>query len=382
MVLRHELLETLCCPVAKSPLRMMTERELEELNTAIAQGRAMYASGTQVAEALESGLTTANGASIYGVRDGVPALLPTLRILSSGDTASPAANSGRAVWSGAYDDRWEGLSRFWHTVEPPQRPSRQDTDLLQRLVAESLACTQDPSPRALMLGVTAEIATMRWPAATRLLALDCSPGMIRNVWPAREVPGGFAALADWAAMPVRDAAYDLAVGDGFLTSLPYPEGFLAVVAELRRVLKDNGTFVMREFARPEKREPLDTVFRDLREGREVSFPFFMWRLAMALHGDLEAGFRFGDLWNAWCDNVPDSDGLMRSLGWPLDAPRVLEACRVIQGPAFLPTLDEARAVFSSGFEEVERHFPDYQDGERYPTVVFKPRRRSGTTSQT
>ena len=382
MLVIHELLETLCCPVAKSPLRSMTKPELEELNTAIAQGRARYAGGPPVADALDGGLTSDDGASVYGIQNGVPGLLPTLRITSSGDTARQAADKERVPVSGSYDDRWEEISQRWHKIGRPQRPSRQDIELLQCLVAESVACTQRSNPRALMLGVTPEIATMRWPAGTRILALDASPGMIRNVWPAREVPGGVAVLADWAAMPVRDAAYDLAVGDGFLTSLPYPDGFRAVVAELRRVLKDDAMFAMREFARPEEREPLGTVFADLREGRMVDLGAFIWRLAIAVHGDLESGCRRGDVWDAWHDHVPDPPGLMTSLGWPLEALGQLEPYRGNEGRMLFPTPDETRAVFLPDFDQVECLSPDSADADRYPTVVFRPRPRRSSHRRT
>ncbi|MDD5563061.1 MAG: methyltransferase domain-containing protein [Thermoanaerobaculaceae bacterium] len=375
MQIEQGFLEALCCPVSKSPLRMMTEPELEELNGSIAQGRIRHADGAPVADVLDSGLVAVDGSAVYGIREDVPMLLPTLRIVPSRDVASPFADSSPAARSGTYDDRWEGLSQYWHVFRAPQRPSREDIDTLQRLVAESASFTQSPLPRVLMLGVTPEIATIGWPAGTQLLALDSSPGMIRNVWPAREVPGGVAALADWGAMPVRDAAVDFAVGDGFLTSVPYPDGFRAVVAELRRVLKETGTFVMREFARPEVREPLDTIFRDLREGRVVEPGPFAWRLAMALHGDLEAGCRIGEVCDAWHDNVPEPLELTRSLGWPPDSLSWLESFRGTKDRMWFPTRDEVRTVFSPDFEQVECLVPGYTDGERYPTVVFKPRAR-------
>ncbi len=156
---------------------MMTKPELEELNGSIAQERTRYADGALVADALESGLIAADGAAVYGIREGVPVLLPTLRIVPSRGIASPSADGSPAVRSGTYDDRWEGLSLYWHLVQPPQRPARVDIDVLQRLVAESVSFTQSPLPRALMLGVTPEIATIRWPsrhatAGARLLAGD------------------------------------------------------------------------------------------------------------------------------------------------------------------------------------------------------------------
>jgi len=42
---------------------------------------------------------------------------------------------------------------------------------------------------------------------------------------------------------------------------------------------------------------------------------------------------------------------------------------------WFPTVNEVRTVFSRDFEQVACLFPDYTDGERYPTAVFKPRAR-------
>ena len=48
-------------------------------------------------------------------------------------------------------------------------------------------------------------------------------------------------------MPIRDAAYDLVVGDGLLSMPHYPDGSSALVKEIRRVLKDDGALAMRMF---------------------------------------------------------------------------------------------------------------------------------------
>ena len=376
MLIEGEILETLCCPLTGNPLRMMTERELAALNGEIAQGRVRYSSGAGVAGTLEGGLTTSDGASVFGIRECFAWLLPSLRITPRGEYRAPVADGRHGAVSGSYDESWEALSLGWDRVGPPQRPSRNDIETLERLVAAGVGSRRGPSLRVLLLGVTPEIATMRWPAGTGLLALDNTPGMIRNVWPARRVARGVAVLADWTAMPVRDSAYDLAVGDASLTTMPYPDGFAAVAAELRRVLADGAALVMREFARPEESEPLDAIFRDLHEGREISLSFFTWRLAMAVHGDLESGCDWSRVWDAWCRYVPDPDALMRSLGWPPEASRFLEALREVKRPALFPTLDEMREAFAREFDQVACHVPDYEDGERYPTVVFKPKARS------
>ena len=374
---RPDVLETLCCPVGKKPLRVMAPRELHALNARITQGCATYATGERVADALEDGLATADGTAAYRVRDGVPILLPAFRITwSAGGTPVGPAVTG-ANQSGLWADRWEELSRRWNEMGPPVRPARQDTDLLQRVTDQALADAGRAAPRVLVLGVTPEIATMRWPARTRLLALDSSEAMIRNVWPAREVTDGTAALADWLAMPVRDGAYDLIVGDGSLSVPRHPEGSFALVREMRRVLKDDGALAMRMFTRPETTESLESIFSDLRNGRIGSLDFLKWRLVMALHGDLTAGTRMGDVWDAWQENVPDPGELMRSLGWPPEAPRILEGLRGMDARLTFPTLREARAALSREFVETACMCPDYETGNRYPTVLLRPKPRTG-----
>ena len=270
--------------------------------------------------------------------------------------------------------RWEEVSLLWSHIQPPVRPASQDIALLERLVDDALEPRTDGDSCALMLGVTPEIATMRWPAGTRLLALDYSEAMIRNVWPAREAGGALAVLADWTAMPVADAACDVVVGDGSFNMPAYPDGLGALAREARRVLTDDGRLVVRTFARPEQREPLDAVFADLRGGRIGNIDVFNWRLAMAVHGDLTAGVRLGSVWEAWADNVSDPAALMRSIGWPEDAwLPFLGGIQGFDGRMVFPTISELTDLLSEGFVRIACHVPEYETGERYPTLAFRPR---------
>lgn len=70
-----KLLEILCCPVSKVPLKFLTEKKLEKLNAAIAAGEALYIGGDKVEKALSEALVTEDGKVIYAVNDGIPVLL-------------------------------------------------------------------------------------------------------------------------------------------------------------------------------------------------------------------------------------------------------------------------------------------------------------------
>ncbi len=69
------LLDILCCPVTRSPLELLPERELALLNERIAAQRIRNREDVVVAEPLAEALVTRSGKLVYPVRDGVPVLL-------------------------------------------------------------------------------------------------------------------------------------------------------------------------------------------------------------------------------------------------------------------------------------------------------------------
>jgi uncharacterized protein YbaR (Trm112 family) len=70
------LLDILCCPVSKVPVRPLGRSELEALNAAIAAGGVQNVAGTAVQTALSEGLITTDRKVIYRVDDGIPVMLP------------------------------------------------------------------------------------------------------------------------------------------------------------------------------------------------------------------------------------------------------------------------------------------------------------------
>jgi uncharacterized protein YbaR (Trm112 family) len=70
-----KLLEILCCPVSKTPLGMLGKTRLEELNTLITNGEALFINGDKVSETLAEALITDDSRVIYPVQDDIPVLL-------------------------------------------------------------------------------------------------------------------------------------------------------------------------------------------------------------------------------------------------------------------------------------------------------------------
>lgn len=70
------LIDILCCPVSKRPLRPLTAAERDNLNGAIRAGSLDTVAGEKVTEAITEGLITTDGKLVYRVEDGIPVMLP------------------------------------------------------------------------------------------------------------------------------------------------------------------------------------------------------------------------------------------------------------------------------------------------------------------
>jgi uncharacterized protein YbaR (Trm112 family) len=69
------LLDILCDPVSKTPVRPLGKRELDALNDAIAAGRVDSVAGAPVRKRLAEGLITTDRKVVYRVDDGIPVML-------------------------------------------------------------------------------------------------------------------------------------------------------------------------------------------------------------------------------------------------------------------------------------------------------------------
>ncbi len=70
------LLDILCDPVTKSPVRLLSAGELEALGRAISAGKVSTAGGVSLQAAPVAGLITRDGRTIYRIDDDIPVMLP------------------------------------------------------------------------------------------------------------------------------------------------------------------------------------------------------------------------------------------------------------------------------------------------------------------
>jgi len=260
---------------------------------------------------------------------------------------------------------WPLHARQWARVGPPLRPCPDDV-AIATAEAEAWARAHGRPPRALLLGVTPELAGMPWPAGTTLLAVDREAAMIDALF--APAPGRRAEVGDWLALPAPDGAFDLVLGDGSLSNLAFPGDYRRLAAELGRVLAPGGRVVLRLFAAPVEAEPLGAVADALRAGAIGSLHALKWRIAMALQ-PADRNVRVADIWRAFGELVPDRAALARRTGWPPDVIDTIDAYRGSELVYSFPTLAEVRATLDPELAEIACHVPGYELGDRCPTVV-------------
>jgi len=69
------LLDILCCPTTKAPLRLLSDQELASLNQAIGTNGVRFGNGTRVTAAVKAGLITRDRRTIYRIDDDIPVML-------------------------------------------------------------------------------------------------------------------------------------------------------------------------------------------------------------------------------------------------------------------------------------------------------------------
>jgi len=69
------LLDILCDPLSKTPLKLLTKSQLDVLNRAIRADEIQTIDGRPVSGDVASGLITIDGKVIYRIDDGIPVLL-------------------------------------------------------------------------------------------------------------------------------------------------------------------------------------------------------------------------------------------------------------------------------------------------------------------
>jgi len=272
---------------------------------------------------------------------------------------------------GSNSSYWTIFAQKFHIIGPPFAPSPEDGCAMESAVnAWAGARTSDDPLRVLLLGMTPRIARMVFPAPTSMLAIDRCDAMVRHVWPHDVTARRQAIVADWHCPPVGNASQDVVIGDGALNCVRYQDGMRRLVSSVRRVLRSDGTFVVRCFVQPPSPEDPEDVMKQIADG--PSFHHFKMRLLMALQKNSREGIAVNDVYRFWTSQNVDVGELAARTGWD---PQEIQTMELHKGPNIIhtfPTLEEIREVLAPCFRTISVRIPQYCLGERCPLVTAKP----------
>jgi SAM-dependent methyltransferase len=268
---------------------------------------------------------------------------------------------------------WANLANSYQQLGWPFRPSPEDLRLFEEAVAKWAAGRAAQQISALMLGVTRDIATMRWPESAELLGVDKSGAMVSGVWPG-DIPNRRSGIqGDWFHLPRPDASCDIVIGDGSMNCVRYPGAFRELAASVRRVLRDDGIFILRTYVQSPNPASPDELFAAVSSEPVIDFHHFKFRLLLSMQRNAREGICVSDVYRCWAAQKIDRDRLVAELGWRADEIDTMENYRGSGTVHTFPTLDEFRDGLCEVFEEPVILTPSAALGERCPILVLRPR---------
>ena len=269
-------------------------------------------------------------------------------------------------------ETWAGIATAYATYTTPLRPCREDLETVERAAHDWKNKHAARQIKALLLGVTPDIATLNWPSGSTLLGLDNSMGVIKAVWPGNVRARRWSACGNWLSLPLRRRSCDIVVGDGSLNAFRYPDGWRAAAAAIRDVLASDGLLIVRCYVRPEEPETPDNVIADLLGPGIADINHFKFRLFLATQRSTRAGCPLREIYQFLRNRV--SHDVLRSMpGWSEAAVNGFELWRNTEIVHTFPTFLELVEVLGPYFTEREVHVPSYELGDNCRTLLLAPR---------
>lgn len=262
--------------------------------------------------------------------------------------------------------QWPKAAKFWPQIGAPLRPGSDDIGIARNMIGRWADAS---ASRYLILGVTPEYHALAHHADADIQAIDRTPEMIEYVWPGRPEQ---ACIGDWREMPWQDPRFDVALCDGGLQLIGYPESVHRVASELQRVLVPGGLFIARLFSPPATPEEPEQVLRDLTAGDIPNLNVLKLRLGMAMQIDPNNGTALNDIWNRLHAAAGPWPELARALDWPLEHLQAIDAYHGSPACMHYFTPAQTISIFAqAGFRHLETAYSSYLLGDRCPTLCFR-----------
>jgi SAM-dependent methyltransferase len=202
------------------------------------------------------------------------------------------------------EKHFQRLATQWDKIGLPMRPLSPVASVLKSLMPEN-------TKQALLLGVTPEFAAL----AEDTTALDHSAGMIAQIWPG-DGPNTRAVQGSWLNMPFEDDSFDVVIGDGSLTLLPFPEKVENVLSEIARVLRPDARAVLRCFVALDNALTDDELRSYATSLKNKSIDALRFRFAInAVHAANSPNITAAQAWRDFAELYPDPEPMLSENGW-------------------------------------------------------------------
>jgi len=269
-----------------------------------------------------------------------------------------------------HDQFWNTIAAAYRRIGPPLLPSEEDA----RNIGDAVRLYAAAAPkRILLLGATPRLADIHWPDGAILLAVDAARAFVRDVWPGDIQGRRRAVQGDWRSLPVRDAAFDAAIGDGSLNCLRYPDGMRLGARSVKRALGPRGLLALRVYVRPDACESPEDLVEGAIAGQVETFHQFRFRLQMAMQQRAQNGVAVRDVHRFWRAVVARNRPLPATPGWGHEDLQAIEPYRESDAVHTFPTLSDWREVLVDQFEPIAVRPAAYVLGDRCPVIVWRSR---------
>lgn len=253
-------------------------------------------------------------------------------------------------------DHWVTHAKNWHLIGPPLRPSEDCVRVFERIAKNCPA--SDAQLEALLLGITPELASMKWPVGTRLRVVERCKAMLdmyhRGPWvPTIET---IEHLGDWRQMSsFAHSSQDMVIGDGCFTTLLEHE-YDTVLREIHGVLRPGGVFAHRWFLYPSTPNTGSWF--------QASFHAFKLRLLMSLQTSFVRGVEVKQAYKWWGQRQ------LAIAAWPPEEVATIAAYAGSDAIYTFPTKEEIKAKLDKFFHLELCHVVEgYDLSERCPIIM-------------
>jgi len=264
---------------------------------------------------------------------------------------------------------WSKQSTRWSNVGSPTRPSLEDSAIMTKQARLCLNYIKEP--KICVLGVTPEIIQLDWPNKAKLYAFDSSKDMIKKLWIYNRKIDSQVSMADWNHLPLKKNSMNFILGDGSFTALQGIEEHKSVTREIERVLKNGGSLIMRCFIRPNKKETINQIKKDVESNKILNFGTLKWRIAMALTDSKTSTVQPSHIYNIFHETFKDLSKLTSYNKWTLDDISTLDSYANMSGFFTFLTESSLKQYMPKNLKFISKKIGNYELAERCPTMLFK-----------